>query len=238
VAGDEKCADAAVLPAGGIAYLSGQPAGFELTTLPTTRSMDQLMKTLKQLKLGPEHVAQIKVFLNPISSAEDVLGEVQAFFPDGLTPPVVFVEWLASVPVEIEMVAQWSPSDRPAEPVVYFNPPEYRPSNSFSRAALTWADRQIYIAGLYASKPSRGEPQAHLLFGQLDEVLKKTGSDMRHLVKTNYYTSDDDAARWVDRIRPKIFDPMRPPAASKVMVHGLGLSERTMTVDTIAVEAK
>lgn len=238
VAGNEKCADAAVLPPGGIAYLSGQPEGFELTTSPTTKSMTRLMKTLKQLKLGPEHVVHVKVFLNPITSAEDVLREVQAFFPDGLTPPVVFVEWLASLPVEIEMVAQLPPSDESREPVMYFDPPEFRPSNTFSRVALMSADRQIYIAGLYAGKPSRGEQQANLLFGQLDEVLKKTGSDMRHLVKATYYTSDDDAARWVDRTRPEIFDPTRPPAASKLMVHGVGLSERTMTVDMIAVEAK
>lgn len=238
VAGDDQCADAAVLPAGGIAYLSGQPEGFELTTLPTTKSMSRLMKTLDQLKLGPEHVVQVKVFLNPATSAESVLGEVQAFFPEGLTPPVVFVEWLAALPVEIELIAQWLPSEKPVEPVAYFDPPEFRPSNTFSRVALVHAPRQIYLAGIYAGQPSRGEAQADLLFTQLDEVLKKTGSDMRHLAKATYYTSDDDAARWVDRTRPKIFDPVRPPAASKVMVHGVGLPRRSMTVDMIAVEAK
>ncbi len=238
VAGNDQCADAAVLPAGGIAYLSGHPEGFGLTVLPTTKSMTRLMKTLGQLKLAPEHVVQVKVFLNPVTSAEDVLREVQAFFPDQLTPPVIFVEWLASLPVEIEMIAQLPPSDESAERVEYFDPPEFRPSNTFSRVALMRAKRQIYIAGLYASKPSRGEPQADLLFGQLQEILTKTGSDMRHLVRATYYVSDNDAARWVDRTRPKIFDPESPPAASKLMVHGVGQAERTMTVDMIAVEAK
>jgi enamine deaminase RidA (YjgF/YER057c/UK114 family) len=242
VAGDEQCADAAVLPAGGIAYLSGQPEGFELTTLPATKSMARLMKTLEQLKLGPKHVVQVKVFLNPTTSADDVLDEVQAFFPDGLTPPVVFVEWLAALPAEIEMIAQLPAAEADQEgaadqPVVYFDPPEFRPSNTFSRVALMRAPRQIYIAGLYAGEPSRGEKQADLLFAQLGDILKKTGSDMRHLVKATYYTSDDDAARWVDRTRPEIFDPVRPPAASKVMVHGVGLPRRSMTVDMIAVEA-
>ena len=82
------------------------------------------------------------------------------------------------------------------------------------------------------------EPQADLLFGQLEEILKKTGSDMRHLVKATYYVSDDDAARWIDRTRPKVYDPIRPPAASKLMVHGVGHAQRTMTVDMIAVEAE
>ena len=50
--------------------------------------------------------------------------------------------------------------------------------------------------------------------------------------------SDDDAARWIDKTRFKVFDEKRPPAASKLMVHGVGLAGRTMTVDMIAVEAK
>jgi enamine deaminase RidA (YjgF/YER057c/UK114 family) len=238
VAGNDRCADAAVLPAGGIAYLSGQPETFDLTASPTTRSMTRLMKTLRQLQLGPEHVAQVKIFLNPITASDDVLQEVLAFFPDQLSPPVVFVEWLASMPVEIELIAHLPTPDGPAKPVEYFNPPEFRPSNTFSRVALMRAPRQIYIAGLYAREPSRGQPQADLLFGHLDEVLKMTGSDMRHLVKATYYVSDDDAARWVDRTRPEVFDPVRPPAASKLMVHGVGHSKRTMTIDMIAVEAE
>jgi enamine deaminase RidA (YjgF/YER057c/UK114 family) len=238
ISGDDRCADAAVLPAGDIAYLSGHPEGFSLTQLPATQSMERLMKTLNQLNLGPEHVVQVKVFLNPITASEDVLREVRSFFPDQLTPPIVFVEWLASLPIEIEMIAQLPPSDGTQKSLEYFDPPEFRPSNTFSRVALMRANRQIYIPGLYAKEPSRGQPQADLLFGQLEEILKRTGSDMRHLVKATYYVSDDDAARWVDRTRPKIFDPRRPPAASKVMVHGVGHSRRTMTVDMIAVEAE
>ena len=238
VAGNDQSADAAILPAGGIAYLSGHPEGFDLTTLPTTKSMTRLMTTLGQLNLAPEHVVQIKVFLNPITASEDVLREIQSFFPGELAPPVVFVEWLAAAPVEIELIAQLPATHEPVEPVKYFDPPEFRPSNTFSRVALMQADRQIYISGLYANQPSRGQPQADSLFGQLDEVLKMTGSDMRHLVKATYYVSDDDAARWVDRTRPKVYDPARAPAASKLMVHGVGHPRRTMTIDMIAVEAQ
>lgn len=235
VAGDDKCADAAVLPAGGIAYLSGHPEGFSVTTLPTTRSMTRLMKTLEQLGLAPKDVVQVKAFVNPVTTAQDILPEIQAFFPSGLTPPVVFVEWLASMPVEIEMIARLPSSDKSAEGVEYFDPPEFRPDSTFSRVALMRAPRQIYISGLYASRPSRSNTQSDLLFGQLADVLSKTGSDIRHLVKATYYTSHDDAARWIDMKRFEILDEKRPPAASKVMVHGVGLPGRTMTVDMIAV---
>ncbi len=238
VAGDDKCADAAVLPAGNIAYLSGHPEVFSITTLPTTRSMARLMKTLEQLKLSPKDVVQVRVFLNPVTPAKDVLPEIQAFFPDQPAPPVVFVEWLASMPVEIEMVAQLPPSDGSAKGVEYFDPPEFRPDSTFSRVGLMRAKRQIYLSGLYASTPTRGQPQADNLFDQLKEILAKHGSDMRHLVRATYFTSDDDAARWIDMTRFKIFDEKRPPAASKLMVHGVGLPGRTMTVDMIAVETE
>jgi enamine deaminase RidA (YjgF/YER057c/UK114 family) len=235
VAGEEQCADAAILPRGGVAYLSGQSDEGGLAESAVARSMSNLMKTLGCLKLSPKQVVQVKVFLRPVTSAQEVLREIQRFFPDQITPPVVFVEWLASAPVEIEMIAQFPPSGKPAEDVVFFTPPEVRPSNTFSKVALLNSERQIYISGLYARVPSRGEPQAVYLFDQLQEVLTKAGSDLRHLVKATYYVSDDDAARWIDRTRPRYYDPARPPAASKVMVHAVGQPGRTMTMDMIAV---
>ncbi len=238
VAGRKDCADAAVLPRGGVAYLSGQPEEGSLTELAATRSMANLMKTLDHLKLAPQHVVQIKVFLRPITSADEVLRELRQFFPGRPTPPVVFVEWLAAVPIEIEMIAQLPPAGKAAGNVEYYNPPEVRPSNIFSKVALVHTERQIYISGQYARVPSRGEPQAKYVFGQLQEILAKTGSDMRHLVKATYYVCDHDAARWVDRTRPALFDPDRPPAASKLMVHAMGMEGRTMTVDMIAVGAE
>ncbi len=237
VAGAKDRADAAVLPPGGVAYLSGQPADGGLNESAVIRSMSSLMTTLGHLKLSPKQVVQLRIFLRPVTSAEEVLRDVKTFFPDQSMPPVVFVEWLASVPVEIEMIAQLPLSGKATGNVEYFTPPEVRPSPTFSKVALVRTDRQIYISGQYAKEPSRGEPQGTFVFDQLKEILEKTGSDMRHMAKGMYYVADDDAARWVDRTRPKVFDPDRPPAASKVMVHRVGMEGRTMTVDMIAVAA-
>lgn len=237
VAGEKNCADAAVLPRGGVAYLSGQPDEGALIESAVTRSMSTLMKTLGHLKLSPEHVVHIKVFLRPVTSAEEVLREVQKYFPGQPTPPVVFVEWLASLPIEIEMIAQLPPSDKAAEDLEFFTPPDVRRSNTFSKVALVRTDRQIYLSGIFAREPSRGEPQGKFVFEQLRETVEKVGSDMRHLAKATYYVCDDDAARWVDRTRPLVLDPDRPPAASKLMVHGMSMEGRTMTVDMIAVES-
>ena len=133
-----SCADAAVLPRGGVAYLSGQPDEGGLAASAVTRSMsgsDEDTRALEALAqaggagegvLAAGHLRR----RGPARSAE-VLPRIKS------TPPVVFVEWLAAVPVEIEMIAQFPLSaGKPAEDVVYFTPPEVRPSNTFSKVAL------------------------------------------------------------------------------------------------------
>ena len=235
VAGNQDCADAAILPPGGVAYLSGVPAEGGLTVSAVSKSMSALGKTLEQLQLSPADVVQLKVFLDSATSAQEVLRELKQFFPGQLTPPVVFVQWIAAAPVEIELIAQLPPSDQPGESVQYYDPPDVRPSHVFSRVALVRSQRRIYVSGLFAREPGRGVQQATDLFDQLQVIFDQTGSDMLHLAKATYYVSDDDAARGFDRVRPRFFDPQRAPAASKVMVYGAGQASRTLTMDMIAV---
>lgn len=235
VAGDKDCADAAVLPRGGVAYLSGVPATGGLTTSAVAQSLSALSRTLAQLKLSPANVVQVKVFLAPASSAEEVLREIKKHFPGRLTPPVVFVEWLASAPVEIEWVAQLPPGDKPGEGLQYYTPPGVRPSPAFSRVALVRAPRQIFISGLSPRGEGTIGAQTRDVFRQLQRILGETGSDMGHLAKATYYVSEDNAAHALDKVRPEFLDPQRPPAASKIMVHGVGQPRRTLTIDMIAV---
>jgi enamine deaminase RidA (YjgF/YER057c/UK114 family) len=235
VAGDPDWADAALLPRGGIAYLSGVPEEGSLTASAISRSLAILVKTLEQLQLTPAHVVQLKIFLRPATSADEARRELRKFFPDQKLPPVVFVEWIAGVPVEIELIAHLPVADKPAASVQYYNPPDVRPLGTFSRVALVRSPRQIYISSLFARAGGRGEEQARDVFAQLTTILDAAGSDMRHLAKATYYVCDDDAGRGYDIARPKVLDPKRPPAASLIMVHGVGKSGRTLTMDMIAV---
>jgi len=241
VAGDKDCADAAVIPPGGVAYLSGQPEQGGLAESAVARSLSTLFGTLGQLKLSPAQVVQLKVFLAPAASADAALAEVKRLFPGQLTPPVVFVEWIASVPVEIELVAQLPPAlpapGKPAETVEFYNPPDVLPSPAFSRVALVRGGRQVFISGLSARAAGDDEAQARDVFAQLKQILAETGSDMRHLAKATYYVSDDDAGKMLTKVRSECLDPQRPPAASKVTVHGVGAPERTLSIDAIAVGA-
>ena len=235
VAGDKDCADAAVMPSGGVVYLSGQPDKSPLAEA-TAKSLTALLEIVDQLELERSQVVQLKVFVESATAADEVLREVKQRFPGQLTPPVVFAEWIASAPVEIEMIVHLPlAAGERAEPVRYYTPPGVKASPTFSRVALVQTDRQVYISGLSGRASGDGEAQVRDVFDQLKEILAETESDLRHLAKATYYVSDEDASTMLNKLRPEFYDPERPPAASKVMVHGVGQSDRTLTMDMIAV---
>ncbi len=236
VAGDKDCADAAILPRGGVAYLSGLPAAGSVATSPVAESIGALWNTLGHLKLSPADVVQLKVFLRPAASADEVRRRLKEFFPDQMIPPVVFVEWLATPPVEIEMIAMLPLTGEAAPNVEHYDPPEVSPSNMFCRVGLVRTERQIYTSGLFARKPGHGQHQAQDVFDQLEAILAETKSDLRHMAKATYYVSEASSESGIDRVRLWRYDQDRAPAASKCMVHGVGQAERSMTLDMIAVE--
>ena len=235
VAGEQDCADVGVLPPGGVAYLSGQPEQGGLAASAVTQSLSILLDRLKPLNLSSKDVVRLKVFLKPASSADAALREIKRLFPGQLTPPVVFVEWIASVPVEIELIARLPLADQSQDTVEYYNPPGLKASPAFSRVALVHTERQIYISALCGRDAGNGETQARDVFEQLDSILAETGSDIRHLAKATYYVSEDDGSRGIDILRREVFDPERPPAASKVTVHAVGRPDRNLSIDMIAV---
>ena len=92
----------------------------------------------------------------------------------------------------------------------------------------------IYISGLYGTSNGNGAAETGEIFDQLGKLLEKSGSDFRHLVKATYYVSTDEASAKLNELRPKYYDPKRPPAASKAPVTGTGLEGKTLTLDMIA----
>ena len=140
--------------------------------------------------------------------------------------------------MEIELVAYLPLEGKPAEGVQFYNPPELRPSPTFSRVALVRSPRQIFTSGLSPRVEGTIGAQTRDVLRQLLEILAASGSDVGHLAKATYYVSEDTAAHAVDKVRPEFLDLARPPAASKIMVHGVGQPGRTVTMDMIAVGNK
>ncbi len=236
LSGLPTAAHVAVLPAGGVAYLSGQPEKGE-TVAAAQKSLAALLTMLGQMGLGPEHVVQVKVFLGPIDQAEAVQKELVRAWEKGLAPPMTFVQWKSSAPVEIELVAADPPKPNEAieKPVHYYNPPGVEASPRFSRATRVRSTKILYIGSLWSPKPGKGDAQVKMIFSALEDLLRQNQSDLRHLVKATYYCADSASSKTLDALRSERFDPKRAPAASKAMVSGVAIPDRSVVLDMIAV---
>lgn len=229
----------AVLPVGPRVYISGQAEkGADLRDA-TTKTLDSLLATLRHLKLEQEQVVQVKCFLTPMADVKKVEEAIVEHFK-GSAPPCVFVEWQSTLPIEIEMIVADPVSDASSkrEPLEFITPPGMTASPVFCRVVRVNHPQTIFVSGLFAKNATDGAGQVTQVFDQLQDILKSCGSDMRHLAKATYYVSDNDASTKLNEIRPKFYDPQRPPAASKAQVFGVGMPSRSLTLDMIAVPAK
>jgi enamine deaminase RidA (YjgF/YER057c/UK114 family) len=218
---------AAVLPRGARLYVSGQAEPGTLVEA-TRKTLASLSATLKHCGRGDGDIVQLKCFLQPMSSANTVRDEIARHFGAARTPPVVFVEWQSGAPIEIELVAWGGPAKADAaQPLEFITPPGMKASPLFSRVARIQRGGTIFFSDLFGPPPTA--------FEQLRHLLGMTGSDLTHLAKATYYVSDDEVSRQHNEVRPKFYDPERPPAASKALVAGIGRAGSRYAMDMIAV---
>jgi len=225
----------AILPPDGRIDIAGQVEKGDGTLAGSTRAtLESLERTLKFLGSDRSKIVQIKGFMKPMGDAATVRRVVKEYF-QGQEPPLVLVEWNMPSPIEIELVAATGPGT-PAG-LRYITPPGMTSSPVFSRTAIAQGRFEtIYTAGLTAPPGTPFKDQASPIFGQLKTILADTGSDLNHLTKATYYVANPDANKSLDMIRPSLYDPMRPPAASKAGVAGVIPSGgRGLLLDMIAV---
>jgi enamine deaminase RidA (YjgF/YER057c/UK114 family) len=228
----ERASHVAIQPQGPFVIVSGRsaPGDFE----PAVRAtMESLRGDLEGVDLTFDDVVQIKSFLGDMSRAEQLEQVVAEFFDGARVPPQVVTEWRQeSAVVEIELIAA---SSRPTggERVEYVEPV----SGRFSRVARVNGGRPVLTSGLYG-KSSDPIEQVPEMFAELLQLVKEAGSDMAHLVKATYYVADKLADQEINAIRPTLYDPRRPPAASKLSVRGTGRTGKASTFDMIAVTVK
>jgi len=85
VAGDDSCADWAVLPVGTVVYVSGQPSKQPIEKAAGD-SLGKLFQTLELLQADRSQVVQLKVFLQPAAAADQVLRQIKEAFAGELVP--------------------------------------------------------------------------------------------------------------------------------------------------------
>lgn len=228
-----RFARASVLPRGDVVYVSGQARPGSLP-MATTATMKGLFSTLDYMKVRKQDIVQIKCFTTPISQAAAVRDAIAAEFPGGTVPPVTLVEWKSgSLPIEIEVVA-WRRGGRSKESLSFATPPGMSSSPVFSRVSTIHGQKRIYVAGLYSRKSQPDAAQVKSVFALLKSCLEAHRSDLQHLSKATYYVTTAGSSGELNRLRPSLYHPRRPPAASKAMVAGVGFKGRTILIDMIA----
>lgn len=58
------------------------------------------------------------------------------------------------------------------------------------------------------------------------------------MAKAIYSVRNEAASAAINEIRPTLYDPEHPPAASKSLVYGIGPTGRSVAIDMIAVPAE
>ena len=233
-------ATAAVLPAGGKIFTSGQVVkGADLAS-SVKLTMAGLHRSVAHLGLKKSDIVQVKAFITPFADHAAAAREVAASFDGAPVPPTVLLEWVSDLFTEIEVVvsARSLPAHAPA-PITYDWFPWLTKSPRFSHVGLVTAGTPLIFIGAIEGGDSVGaRSQMKTIFERLGSVLFDAGSSYRMLAKATYYLADPQARALLGDIRAVYYDPARPPAASVLDVNGLGLAGRTAMLDIVAVPLK
>lgn len=233
---DRTIGETAVMPAErDILYVSGRAAREGDLAEATGSTMEQLLQVIGELGSDAADVIQVKAFLQPMSDWKRARSAIESVFGDAPVPPIVLAEWTSSLPTEIEMIAAAPAVMETDETVSYFTPEGDKASPVFSRVARVHSNRLIYIGGIYGMKNETPFEELKRVFARLSDLSDVSGSDLEHLAKATYYVSDEELSRELNKIRPHIYDPKRPPAASKVAVLKAGPQGAGLLMDFIAV---
>ncbi len=222
-----------------LVYISGRASKADDLAAGTKGTVEELMSVLKILGAGPKNVIQIKAFLNPMSEAAFAAEAIQSFFEEGDRPPVVMVEWTSSsYPTEIEIIAAIPERDSATDAVMYMTPPWDKSSPVYSKVAVLKDHDIIYIGEMVGDAEVAADVEVKTLYDHMQQAVEAAGSDFRHLVKATYYFTDPAVSKELNTFRPTVYDPKRPPTASKISLKDIGVAGRGMLIDMIAVPAE
>jgi enamine deaminase RidA (YjgF/YER057c/UK114 family) len=231
----KRMAFASYMPAGSRLYVSGQAERGDSFREATQKTLASLSFTLRHCGRSDADIVQLKCFL-PMNQSAEAMAVIGAYYGER-TPAVTLVEWRSQTPpIEIECVAYGGVANRAAPTALEFlSPPGLAPSPVFSRVARIYRGGTVYLGDLPSGEAGALDEQVRVPFDALKTLLDRTGSDMRHLAKATYYVADDEISKALNGIRPKYYDPARPPAASKALIQSTGHPGARFVMDMIAV---
>ncbi|MFM7833380.1 MAG: RidA family protein, partial [Planctomycetaceae bacterium] len=113
----------------------------------------------------------------------------------------------------------------------------------YSRVCVVQTGALILTSGITAAEQRREQSaeaaarESAAVLENLRRIVLSAGGDFQNLVKATYYVSSDSASSSLNTVRPRFYDPERPPAASKAIVSGTGVPAAELAMDLIAVPA-
>lgn len=231
---------AAVLPAGGKIFISGQVVRGSDLGSGANLTMVGLFRSLTHLGLSKTDVVQVKAFIQPFSDHAAAAREIAASFAGGPVPPIVIMEWVSDIFTEIELVATAGALPVSAtDEIAYTTLPWLTPSPRFSHVCHVAAGTPlIFIGAVHGGEATEPRAQMKTLFERLGSILFEAGTSYRNLAKATYYLQHPDTRPLLGDLRSVYYDPTRAPAASALGVKSLGHPGRVATVDMIAVPIK
>jgi enamine deaminase RidA (YjgF/YER057c/UK114 family) len=228
---------AAVLPAGGKIFISGQvERGTDLAS-GCAATMAGLYRSLEHFGLTKGDVVQVKAFFRPVADPSIATQAITASFGAGKVPPIILQEWTSDTWVEIELIA--SARSLPAkagESITYTWLPWLTPSPRYCNIAHVMPGTPlIFIGEVNGGDTNDPRTQMKTIFERLGSILFEAGSSYRTMAKATYYLKDPTARALLGDIRGVYFDPTRAPAASALGVTSFGRPGRAAMIDMIAV---
>lgn len=236
-----KIADnAAVLPAGGKIFISGQAVRGDNLAAAVKATMAGLHRSVEHLGLKKSDVVQVKAFIKPFSDHAAVGREVAASFDGAPVPPVVAMEWVSDLFAEIEIVVSARAlAMPPGEKITYAWLPWLTKSTRYCHVTHIAAGTPlIFIGAIDGGGAADARGQMKTIFERLGSTLFEAGSSYRHMAKATYYLVHPEARTLLSDIRDVYYDPARPPSASALNMNGLGFPGRAAMIDIVAVPAK
>ena len=231
---------AAVLPSGGKVFVSGQAEKGADVAEAVRATMAGLHRTLAHLGLRKADVVQIKAFIAPFADHAAAVREVAASFDGGPVPPLVLIEWVSTLPAEIELIASARALPAPAlDRVAWLSLPWLTVSPRYCRVGHVGGGVPlIFLGGIDGDGGGDARGQMKLIFERIGSALYEAGSSYRNLIKATYYLGDAKARAELGDIRGVYYDPARAPAASALESRSLGVPGRTALIDLIAFPVK
>ena len=225
---------AKICPAGARIYISGQAEKGASPADATAQTIASLKRTLEWLGCETIDAVHAKCFLTPMAAAAQVRAEFDKVFgKDQL--PLVFVEWKSDLPIEIELIAHAPPAKADAPAIEFLTPPGMTESPVYSRVVRVNRGTWIYTSGL-THLSSDANKQVVGIFDQLQSTFKNANSDFGQLAKATYYVTNDATSKSLNDLRPRYYDPKKPPAASKAMIPGLAEDKNVnIMIDMIGI---